>query len=67
MKKQLSIQDRQEVLIAVLKEGLAKHGPGWAVFGIGKEVVKPLIAQGLIHADTYKFTGGATLTKEARG
>lgn len=60
MKKQLTIKEKQEVLLSVLKENIGK---GIATFGVEKEVAKPLIAQGFIHKDTYRFTGGCILTK----
>ncbi len=63
MKKQLTIEEKQEVLLEVLMS----RDENFAVFGIEKEVVKPLIKQGKIHADTYRYTGGARLTKKGRG
>ena len=36
-----------------------------AFFGQPKEIVNPLIKRGLLHKDTYKFTGGAKATKIA--
>jgi predicted transcriptional regulator len=57
--KQLSIAEKQEVLLAVLKDNIGK---GIATFGVGKDVAGPLIKKGLIHKDTYKFTGGCILT-----
>lgn len=61
MKKILSIQDKQEVLIQVLREHTE---PGYAIFGISKEIANPLIKAGILHKDTYKYTGGCTLTKQ---
>lgn len=60
MKKPLTIEEKQEVLLNVLKES----DPGIAVFGVDKDVVKPLIKKGMIHSDTFKYTGGARLTTE---
>jgi len=62
MKKQLTIKERQEVLINVLLEG----GEKYAIFGIEKEIAKPLIEKGYLHKDTFRYTGGATLTKKGR-
>ena len=39
---------------------------GKAYFGLPKLFVDPLIKKGLIHKDTYKFTGGAIATKKAK-
>jgi len=39
---------------------------GRAYFGLPKFFVDPLIKKGLIHKDTYKFTGGAIATKKAK-
>lgn len=62
MKKQLSLKEKQDILLDVLKT----NGTDFAVFGAEKEVVKPLIKAGKIHADTYKYTGGARLTSKGR-
>ena len=61
--KKLTIEDRQAVLLQVLKDNI---GTGIATFGVTKDVVSPLIKQGLIHKDTYKYTGGCTLTKRGQ-
>ena len=66
MKKQLTIEEKQEVLIQALKEGEAQHPQGYAIFGISKEVVQPLIKSGVLHKDTYRYTGGAKLTEKGR-
>lgn len=63
MKKLLSIEEKQGILMSVLCEAMFNKPAGYAIFGIEKEVVKPLIKKGWIHADTFKYTGGATLTK----
>lgn len=64
MKTPLPVKEKQTML---LKELLSHpEAEGWAIFGIGKDVVKPLIEKGYLHADTYRFTGGAKLTKQGR-
>ena len=60
--KTLTVNDKQNVLLATLLEGEAKHPQGYAIFGIEKEVVRPLIKLGYLHKDTYTHTGGAALT-----
>lgn len=62
----LTTAEKQGILLGSLLEGEFKHSQGYAIFGIGKDVVKPLINKGWIHSDTYKFTGGATLTEAGR-
>lgn len=62
MKKQLTTKEKGEVLINVLLESK----PGTAVFGVHKDVVNPLIKKGFIHKDTFKYTGGATLTAKGK-
>ncbi len=62
MEKPLTIEEKQEVLLNILKES----EPGKAFFGVEKDVVNPLIKKGIIHKDTFKYTGGATLTLEGR-
>lgn len=62
MKKQLTISEKQEVLLNVLRS----NKENFAVFGVEKEVVLPLIKRGLIHRDTFRFTGGAKLTMKGR-
>ena len=54
------------VLLTTLLEGEGNNPKGYAIFGIEKEVVKPLIKLGYLHSDTYKYTGGATLTSIGR-
>lgn len=67
MKKPLTVEEKQEVLIQALKEGEAENpGKGYAIFGIEKEVVQPLIKRGVIHSETYRYTGGARLTQKGR-
>lgn len=58
----LTIQEKGDTLMTVLLEMPEDH----AVFGVSKDVVTPLIKQGYLHADTYKYTGGAKLTKKGR-
>lgn len=66
MKKQLTIEEKQEELLKALQEGEVEHPQGYAIFGIEKEVVKPLIASGVLHKDTFRYTGGAKLTQKGR-
>ena len=65
-KNAITINDKMNVLLVALKEGELSHPNGYAIFGIEKEVIKPLIRLGWLHSDTYKFTGGATLTAIGR-
>lgn len=62
MKKKLTIEERQEILLNVLRS----NNDQFAVFGVEKEVVMPLIKEGKLHSDTFKFTGGAKLTLKGR-
>ncbi len=67
MKKQLTIEEKQEMLIQALKEGeIENPHKGYAIFGIEREIALPLIKEGILHKDTYRFTGGATLTKKGK-
>lgn len=61
MKKQLSIEEKQQVLLEVLKGNI---GTGVATFGVEKEVAGPLVKKGIIHRDTFRYTGGCILTKQ---
>lgn len=62
MKKFLTTEEKQEEVLKFLRE----HGTDFALFHLDRAVVKPLIKRGLIHADTYRFTGGARLTAKGR-
>ena len=62
----LTIEEKQGVLMSVLCEGIFNQPEKYAIFGIEKEVVGPLIKKGWIHSDTFKYTGGATLTKAGK-
>jgi len=66
MKKPLTIEEKQGVLMDALLEGELKNPKGYAIFGIEKEVVKPLIKKGWLHHDTWKYIRGATLTQAGR-
>jgi hypothetical protein len=57
-----AIKEKQQMLL----EHLAAKEPQYAVFGQPKEIVNPLIKRGLIHKDTYKFTGGCVITAKGR-
>lgn len=61
-KEQITIKDKQRMLLSEL----LRNGNDYAIFGVGADVVKPLIAKGYLHADTFKFTGGAKLTTDGR-
>jgi len=63
--KQLTIEEKQGIVMSTLLEN-EYNKPGYALFGIEKDVIKPLIKKGWIHSDTYKYTGGATLTNAGR-
>ena len=58
--KKLTVIERAAILIDELKS----RPKGWAVFINDKELGKFLLAKKIIHKDTYKFTGGMTLTKQ---
>jgi predicted transcriptional regulator len=45
---------------------LMERDEDFAVFGVGREIVNPLIKAGKIHKDTYRYTGGAKITKKGR-
>lgn len=61
MKQILSIKDKQEVLI---KELESLKGTGTALFGVEKEVAAPLVKSGVLHKDTWKYTGGCILNSK---
>ena len=63
MKNPLSIKAKQDVLIQVLTE---KQGTGEAIFGIEKEVAAPLVKSGILHRDTWKYTGGCILNSKKK-
>ena len=60
MKKQLTIKEKQEVLLELLKNNPEKK----AYFGIEKEVALPLVKAGILHRDTYRYTGGCILNSK---
>lgn len=57
----ITIKEKQEVLINLLKE---KIGTGVAIFGIEKEVALPLVKAGILHRDTYRYTGGCIIDRK---
>lgn len=66
-KQQLTIKEKQDVLIKALKEGVAENNSmQYAIFGIEKDVAMPLVKSGILHKDTWRYTGGAVLTKLGR-
>lgn len=60
--KALTTEEKGQELVKFLQGKESK----FAVFGQPKVVVQPLIKKGLIHSDTFKYTGGATLTEKGR-
>lgn len=60
MKTRLSIKEKQEVLLEILKNNPERK----AYFGIEKEVAEPLVKQGILHKDTWKYTGGCILNSK---
>lgn len=58
-KTALSIQEKQEILIQVIRE----NGPDVAIFGVEKAVAQPLVKKGILHKDTYRYTGGCKFAK----
>ena len=41
---------------------LMRAEPEKAFFGVGKDIVKPLVKAGFVHKETWKYTGGAKIT-----
>jgi hypothetical protein len=58
----LTVEEKQEILLDVLRH----NDEQFAVFGIEKEVAMPLVKKGLLHKDTFRFTGGCKLTTKGR-
>jgi len=61
-----ALTDGEQDLIKQLGRGQVDEGKNMAVFKVSPDVAKSLISKGILHKETYKFTGGAKLTPQGK-